>query len=61
MCDTSAVGETKVTFTPGNASTILSTTGGQIAFSCYEDATWHIATKLSAETTQITGVFAFAA
>jgi len=31
----------------------LLTTGGQIAFICYEDATWHIATKLAAETTQV--------
>ena len=58
--DTSAASETKLTFTPANAATNLLTTGGQIAFICYEDGTWHIATKLSAETTQTTGVFAFA-
>ena len=58
--DTSAASETTLTFTPANAATNLLTTGGQIAFICYEDATWHIATKLSAETTQTTGVFAFA-
>ena len=59
--DTSAAGETKLTFTPANATTNLLTTGGQIAFICYEDATWHIATKLAAETTQTTGAFVFAA
>ena len=59
--DTSAAGETKLTFTPANAATNLLTTGGQIAFICYEDATWHIATKLAAETTQVTGAFVFAA
>ena len=59
--DTSAADETKLTFTPANAATNLLTTGGQIAFICYEDATWHIATKLAAETTQVTGAFVFAA
>ena len=59
--DTSAADETKLTFTPANAATNLLTTGGQIAFICYEDATWHIATKLAAETTQVKGAFVFAA
>ena len=59
--DTSAASETKLTFTPANAATNLLTTGGLIAFICYEDATWHIATKLAAETTQVTGAFVFAA
>ena len=59
--DTSAASETKLTFTPANAATNLLTTGGQIAFICYEDGTWHIATKLAAETTQTTGAFVFAA
>jgi len=59
--DTSAAGETQLVFTPANATTNLLTTGGQIAFICYEDATWHIATSLARETTQVTGAFAFAA
>ena len=59
--DTSAASETKLTFTPANAATNLLTTGGQIAFICYEDGTWNIATKLAAETTQVTGAFVFAA
>ena len=58
--DTSAAGETLLTFTPANATTNLLTTGGQIAFICYEDGTYHIATKLAAETTQTTGAFVFA-
>tara|TARA_R100000935_G_scaffold37266_1_gene58335 strand:- start:1064 stop:1618 length:555 start_codon:yes stop_codon:yes gene_type:complete len=59
--DTSAANETKMTFTPANATTNLLTTGGQIVFICYEQGTWHIATKLAAETTQVTGAFVFAA
>ena len=58
--DTSAAGETLLTFTPANATTNLLTTGGQIAFICYEDGTYHIATKLAAETTQVKGAFVFA-
>ena len=59
--DTSAANETKLTFTPANAATNLLTTGGKIAFICYEKGTWHIATQLAAETTQVTGAFVFAA
>jgi hypothetical protein len=59
--DTSAAGETQLVFTPANAATNLLTTGGQIAFICYETGTWHIATSLARETTQVTGAFAFAA
>ena len=59
--DTSAASETLLTFTPANAATNLLTTGGKIAFICYEKGTWHIATQLAAETTQTTGAFVFAA
>ena len=59
--DTSAAGETKLTFTPANATTNLLTVGGQIAFICYETGTWHIASSLARETTQVTGAFVFAA
>ena len=58
--DTSAAGETQLVFTPANATTNLLTVGGQIAFICYEDGTWHIASSLARETTQTTGAFAFA-
>ena len=59
--DVSTAGETKLTFTPANATTNLLTVGGQIAFICYETGTWHIASSLARETTQTTGAFAFAA
>ena len=58
--DTSAAGETLLTFTPANATTNLLTVGGQIAFICYEDGTWHIASSLARETTQVKGAFVFA-
>ena len=50
--DVSTAGETKLTFTPANATTNLLTVGGQIAFICYETGTWHIASSLARETTQ---------
>ena len=59
--DTSAAGETQLVFTPADAATNCFTTGSKIAFMCFEDGTWHIATKLAAETTQVTGAFVFAA
>ena len=59
--DVSAAGETKLTFTPANATTNLLTLGGQIAFICYEKGTWHIASSLARETTQVKGAFVFAA
>jgi len=59
--DTSAAGETKLTFTPANAATNLLTLGGQIAFICYEDGTWHIASKLGGADDATTGAFVFAA
>ena len=58
--DTSAASETLLTFTPANATTNLLTIGGQIAFICYEDGTWHIASSLARETTQVKGAFVFA-
>ena len=58
--DTSASGETLLTFTPANAATNLLTTAGQIAFICYEKGTWHIASKVGGAADATTGVFAFA-
>ena len=58
--DISTAGETQLVFTAANATTNLLTVGGQIAFICYEDGTWHIASSLARETTQTTGAFAFA-
>ena len=59
--DTSAAGETKLTFTPANAATNLFTTGSMIAFICYEKGTWHIASKMGGAADATTGAFAFAA
>jgi len=59
--DTSTAGETQLVFTPANAATNLLTTGGQIAFICYEKGTWHIASKLGGADDATTGAFAFAA
>ena len=59
--DTSAAGETKLTFTPANAATNCFTTGSKIAFMCFEDGTWHIATEFTGAAAAVTGAFAFAA
>ncbi len=59
--DTSTAGETKLTYTPANAATNLFTTGSMIAFICFEDGTWHIASKMGGAADATTGAFAFAA
>ena len=58
--DTSAASETLLTFTPANAATNLFTTGSMIAFICYEDGTYHIASKMGGAADATTGAFAFA-
>ena len=58
--DTSAANETKLTFTPANAATNLFTTGSMIAFICYEDGTYHIASKMGGAADATTGAFVFA-
>ena len=59
--DTSTAGETQLVFTPANAATNLLTTGGKIAFMCFEDGVWHIATEFTGAAAAVTGAFAFAA
>jgi hypothetical protein len=59
--DTSAAMETKLTFTPADAATKCFTTGSKIAFMCFEDGTWHIATEMTGAAAAVTGAFAFAA
>ena len=59
--DTSTAGETQLVFTPANAATNLFTTGSKIAFMCFEDGTWHIATEMTGAAAAVTGAFAFAA
>jgi hypothetical protein len=59
--DTSAAGETQLVFTPADAATNLLTTGSKIAFMCFEDGVWHIATEFTGAAAAVTGAFAFAA
>ena len=59
--DTSAAGETSLVFTPADAATNLFTTGSMIAFMCFEDGTWHIASKMGGAADATTGAFAFGA
>jgi hypothetical protein len=59
--DISTAGETQLVFTPADAATNVLTTGGKIAFICYETGTWHIATEFTGATAAVTGTFAFAA
>ena len=58
--DTSAAGETQLVFTPVDAATNLFTTGSMIAFMCFEDGVWHIASKMGGAADATTGAFAFA-
>ena len=57
----SAAGDTKLVFTPANVVTNLLTTGGIIAFQCFEDGVWTISSRLGGAGTATTGAFAFAA
>jgi len=59
--DTSAAGETQLVFTPADAATNLLTTGGKIAFMCFEDGVWTIATEFTGAAAAVTGAIAFAA
>jgi len=59
--DTSAAGETQLVFTPVDAATNLLTTGSKIAFMCFEDGVWTIATEFTGAAAAVTGAFAFAA
>jgi len=59
--DTSTAGETQLVFTPANAATNCFTTGSKIAFMCFEDGVWHIASEMTGAAAAVTGAFAFAA
>ena len=59
--DISTAGETQLVFTPANAATNLFTTGSMIAFMCFEDGVWHIASRMGGAADATTGAFAFAA
>ena len=57
--DTSAADETKLTFTPANATTNIITVGCYIYFTCFENGTWNIATDLAKDPLAVTGTFLF--
>ena len=57
--DTSAASEI-INFHSHNAATNLFTTGVTIAFICYEDGTYHIASKMGGAADATTGAFVFA-
>ena len=59
--DISVAGEGQLVFTPVAAATNLFTTGSMIAFICYTDGIWNIASKMGGAAAAVTGAFAFAA
>ena len=59
--DTSAASETKLTFTPANASTNRLTIGCYLYFTCITKGTWHFAYDLARDPLAVTGTFAWAA
>jgi hypothetical protein len=61
LIESRAAAEAKLTFTPANAATNLFTTGSKIAFMCFEDGTWHIASEMGGAADATTGAFLFAA
>ena len=59
--DTSIADETKMTFTPANATTNILTSGCYIYFTCFEDGIWNIASDLAKDPLAVTGTFLFSA
>ena len=57
--DTSIANETKMTFTPANATTNVLTTGCYVYFTCFEDGIWNIASDLAKDPLAVTGTFLF--
>ena len=57
--DTSTASETKITFTPANATTNIITTGCYVYFTCFEKGTWNVATDLAKDPLAVTGTFLF--
>ena len=57
--DTSAADETKVVYTPVNATTNIFSTGCYVYFTCFEKGIWNIATDLSKYLTATAGTFLF--
>ena len=61
IMDTSAANETKLTFTPANATTNRLTMGCYLYFTCIETGTWHFAFDLARDPLAVKGTFAWAA
>jgi len=59
--DTSTASETKLTFTPANATTNRLTIGCYLYFTCITKGTWHFAYDLARDPLAVTGTFAWAA
>ena len=59
--DTSTASETKITFTPANATTNIITTGCYVYFTCFEKGIWNVATDLAKDPLSVTGTFLFSA
>lgn len=59
--DVSTVGETRLSFTPANATTNLLTAGNMIYFWCTKAGEWHVSADLSTDVLAVTGVIIFAA
>ena len=57
--DTSTASETKLTFTPADATTNRLTIGCYLYFTCITDGTWHFAYDLAKYPTGTTGTFAW--
>ena len=58
--DTSAADETKLNYTPANATTNLFTIGSRLVFYCLKDGEWEIEAHLGQDPLAVTGAFAFA-
>ena len=60
IMDTSTASETKLTYTPANATTNILTIGCSLYFVCFETGTWVISYDLARDPLAVTGTFAFA-
>ena len=58
--DTSVASETRLTYTPANATTNLLTIGCRIFFYCLTDGEWEVSADLSKDPLAVTGAFTFA-
>jgi len=61
IMDTSDENETKLTFTPANATTNRLTIGCYLYFTCITKGTWHFAFDLARDPLAVKGTFAWAA